>query len=175
VAAAEEEELAIELVEADMREFVRADAFDLAISLYTSFSYFEDQGEDRKVARNLCESLRSGGVLVMEMIGKEVLARIFQKRHWEETGDGTLFLQEHSIERGWSWIGNRWILVRNGEVKERRFGHRLYSAVELADLLASAGFAEVETYGDLGGEPYDHAARRLVAVARKQDPGSLRR
>lgn len=38
---------------------------------------------------------------------------------------------------------------------------------ELVALLQQAGFESVETYGDLTGAPYDHTARRLVAMARK--------
>lgn len=46
-----------------------------AINLFTSFGYFEDPAEDLRVAKNLHESLKPGGKLVMEMMGKEVLAR----------------------------------------------------------------------------------------------------
>ena len=34
-------------------------------------------------------------------------------------------------------------------------------------LLTARGFSAVEIYGDLAGAPYDHTARRLVALARK--------
>jgi len=166
-AAAADEDLAVELVEADMREFARPEAFELALSLYTCFGYFRDPAEDRSVLANLYSSLRPGGALVMELMGKEVLARMFQKRHWERGDDGQLLLQEHEIRESWGWIENRWILVDGGDVKEFCFGHRLYSATELAALLGAVGFEEVEIYGDVNGEPYDHVARRLVVVARK--------
>jgi hypothetical protein len=35
--------------------------------------------DDRAVATNLFHSLRDDGVLVMELMGKEVLARIFRE------------------------------------------------------------------------------------------------
>jgi len=60
-AKAAEMGLEIEFVQSDMREFTRPSAFDLVISLYTSFGYFEDQDEDRKVLRNIHESLRPEG------------------------------------------------------------------------------------------------------------------
>ena len=171
---ADEEGLSVEWVQADMRDFCRADAFDAAINMYTAFGYFEDPADDRAVAANLFRSLRVGGVLVMELMGKEVLARIFQERGWREYEDGTLMLEERKIRSGWDWIDNRWILLRGGARKEFRVGHRLYSAAELSSLLTDCGFASVDVYGSLEGTPYDHTARRLVLVASKNEGGAAR-
>jgi len=71
------ENLPIEFIQADMRAFRREGAFDGAISLFTSFGYFENPDEDLQVLRNLHASLRPGGRLAMQMAGKEVLARCF--------------------------------------------------------------------------------------------------
>ncbi|MEW6046293.1 MAG: hypothetical protein AB1609_07400 [Bacillota bacterium] len=51
--------------------------------------------------------------------------------------------------------------------EEYRFGHRVYSAAELRQVLKQAGFSQVTAYGELGDAPYDHQARRLVVVAAK--------
>jgi SAM-dependent methyltransferase len=167
---AADEGLEVEWVQADMREFVRADAFAAAVNLYTSFGYFEDPAQDRRVAENLFHSLIPGGWLLMEMMGKEILARIFRPRDWRELPDGSLFLQERRICHDWTWIENRWILVKDGQRKEYPLGHRLYDGAGLRALLLQAGFASVALYGDLSGLPYDTEGRRLVAVARKTRP-----
>jgi SAM-dependent methyltransferase len=166
-ARAAAEALAVEWVQADMREFARPEAFDAAINLFTSFGYFEDPDKDRRVADNLFYSLKPGGTLVIEMMGKEVLARIFLPRDWQELADGTLFLQERQVKRDWTWIENRWILVKDGWQVEYTLGHRLYDGAGLRTLLLDAGFESVALHGDLDGAPYDTNARRLVAVARK--------
>lgn len=160
------EALSVEFVLEDMRHFSRPEAFDAVLSLYTSFGYFEDPAENRAVLVNACRSLRAGGALLLEIMGKEVLARIFQERDWVEQ-EGLFFLQERRVSRDWSWMENRWILLGGPEPREFRVCHWLYSAVELAALLRESGFASVESYGDLEGAPYDHRARRLVIVARK--------
>lgn len=165
--SAEDEGLQIEIVRADMREFVREGAFDAAINLFTSFGYFENQEDDRRVVRNLFASLRPGGPLLIEMIGKEILARIFNPSECRVAEDGSLRIQIRELARDWTWIENRWIVVRNGERIEHRVAHRLYSAAELMALLAEAGFEEFECYGQLSGAPYDHTAQRLVVLARK--------
>ena len=165
--AAEAEGLAVEWIEADAREFARPAVFDLTINLFTSFGYFEDPDEDRQVAENIYRSLKPGGTLVMDLMGKERLARIFSPRKWEELPDGSLFLQERKIRDDWTWIENRWILVRDGQQREFNLGHRLYDGAGLKTLLLDSGFESVALYGDLDGVPYDDKARRLVAVARK--------
>lgn len=167
VAAAEG--LRVELIQADAREFVRAEAFDLAINLYTSFGYFEDPAEDRKMAENLFRSLKPGGSLIMDLMGKETLARIFKPRDWTELPDGSLFLQERSIKDDWTWIENRWILVRDGQRRDFTLGHRLYDGAGLRALLLDVGFESVALYGNLGGAPYDNDARRLIVMAHKAE------
>jgi SAM-dependent methyltransferase len=160
------EKLEIEFVQEDMRRFSRPDAFDGVINLFTSFGYFENPAEDRQVLVNLHRSLKPGGALVMDTVGKEVLARIFRERDWREE-DGVILLEERRISHDWSWIDNRWILLKDQSRREFRVSHRIYSAAELSGLLKDCGFASVETYGDLAGSPYDHLATRLVTVARK--------
>jgi SAM-dependent methyltransferase len=155
-----------EFVEADMREFVRPDTFDLVVNAFTSFGYFEDRDDDRRTARNFYESLRPGGRLVMSLTSKEVLAGKFRERTWSER-DGTYLLEEHEVRDDWSWIENRWVVVDDGDVREFEVSHRLYSARELSELLRDVGFDEVEVYGDREGAEYDQNAEHLVVVARK--------
>lgn len=160
------EGLAVEFVQDDMRQFCRPNVFDAALNLFTSFGYFWDIEQDRQVARNVHRSLKPGGVFLLEMMGKEILARIFQPRDWQEQ-DGVLILQEREVSESWSWMKNRWILIVGGERVEYEVSHRLYSAAELCALLLGCGFAQADAYGDLEGSAYDRAARRLVVVARK--------
>jgi SAM-dependent methyltransferase len=162
------EGLRVEWIQADMREFLRPGTFDVAINLYTSFGYFEDPGEDRRVAENLFRSLKPGGLLLMEMMGKEILARIFVPRDWQAMSDGSFFLQERKVSRDWSWMKNRWIVIKpDGRREEYTVSHRLYDGAGLRRLLLDVGFESVDLYGGLGGESYDTKAQRLTAVARK--------
>jgi SAM-dependent methyltransferase len=167
--AAADQHLRVETVQQDMRTFRRPDAFDAAVNLFTSFGYFRDRQDDRRVAQNLFDSLQPGAPLLMEMTAKEVLARIFQPRSWEQLDDGSIALQERQLADDWSWIDNRWILIRDGERTEYHLGHRLYSAHELKSLLAGVGFHQIRACGHLSGIPYDNEAKRLVVVASKPE------
>jgi len=163
---AQVERLKVEFIQGDMRSFCKPNAFDVALNLFTSFGYFEDINDDKKVAANVYHSLKDTGVFLIDTIGKEVLARIFRERDWYEV-NGILVLQERKLCKDWSWIENRWIMLKEGTCNEYKISHRLYSAAELGKLLNDCGFTTIEVYGDLTGAPYDHTAKRLVVVARK--------
>ena len=163
----ERSRLAVELIQSDMRQFRRPDSYDVVINLFTSFGYFEDPGDDRKVMENIFSSLREGGRVVMEMIGKEVLARIFQPRDWQRWEDGTIMLEERTVARNWTWVESTWTVIRPGFYKELTLSHRIYSASELSTLLSESGFRKVDVYGHLSGIPYDQDAKRLVVVGQK--------
>jgi len=163
---ANEQGLNIRFVQDDMRSFCEPNAFDAVINVFTSFGYFEEVADDKQVLENVYKSLKEDGIFLIDIMGKEVLARIFQeKRWWEE--DGVIILEEAKLAQDWSSVDSRWILIKDGRRDEYRFSLRLYSAAQLRELLKSCGFGRVEIYGDLSGSPYDQMAKRLVVVAHK--------
>jgi hypothetical protein len=134
--------------------------------MFTSFGYFDDPADDFRVCRHVLRSLRPGGRFLIQAAGKEWLARNFRPSDWREEA-GTFILEERKVMPGWTGLLNRWVLIRKGKIRQFRFFLRVYSGVELRDLLLRAGFTKVDIYGGLNGEPYDHNSRWLVAVARK--------
>jgi SAM-dependent methyltransferase len=158
----------VEFHQSDMREFNRPESFSLALNLFTSFGYFQDDLDNQVVLENIADSLRSDGVLVMDMMGKEVLGRVFRGANVAESPDGSaLLIERPRILPGWQHVENEWIILKEGRAKSYRFRHWLYSGRELSDMLSRAGFSRVELYGGLDGSPYDVEANRLVAVAWK--------
>jgi SAM-dependent methyltransferase len=159
--------LPVEFVESDMRSFVRPEAYNLALSLFTSFGYFEDKQDDLRVLRNVHRSLKAGGVLLMDIMGKERLARIFQPTVSQRAPDGVLLIRRHEIVDDWTRVRNEWIIVKNDQTRTLEFVVRVYSGQELKELLGAAGFPTIKLYGGLDGRPYGFDAQRLVAVAGK--------
>lgn len=149
-----------------MRSFSRSETFDAIINLFTSFGYFENLEDDKKVLRNIYSSLKSGGKLLMDIIGKEIIPRIYHEHDWYEK-EGTFYLEERKPINGWERIKNRWIMIKGGEKHEFEITHRLYSGTELSWLLSEAGFQSIKLFGSLEGTPYDNTAQRLIAVAIK--------
>jgi len=163
--SARAEGIRLDLIKADARAFSRPGAFDLAVNLYTSFGYFDDPADDLLMATRLRHNLKPGGVLVMELNGKETAARHFIEGEWFERGSA-LVLTEFSVVGDWEGIENRWVIIDGQRRVDRRWVQRLYSALELKRLLMSAGFSDARAYGSFSGTPYNHAADTLVMVAR---------
>jgi SAM-dependent methyltransferase len=157
----------IEWVQQDMRDFVRPDSFAFVLSMFTSFGYFDDKNQDIIVLENILASLRPGGAFLIDLMGKERLARIHDPTTSAKLPDGSLVVERHEIFDDWTRIRNEWLLIRDGKAKTFKFHHTFYSGQELRDRMERVGFVNVKLYGNLDGEKYGPNAQRLIAVAHK--------
>ena len=164
--------VAVEFVQEDMRNFVRPASFDLACSMFTSFGYFKDPDEDLQVLRNIHESLKEKGALIIEAHGKETLARIWQGTMSTDLADGSWIVHRTQVRDDWSRVFAKWTLLKDGQGKDFVFDHTIYSGRELKERLLAAGFKQVQLFGGLHGIPYGLEAQRLVAVAYKTAPAN---
>jgi SAM-dependent methyltransferase len=163
---AENSGIPVDFIIGDMREYCRPNRFSVVMNLFGSFGYFEDPDDDRRVVENMVASLRSGGRLLVETMGKEIIARGFQERDWSEEGDA-LVLAERKPHQNWGRIQTRWIVIEGTQRVEHTVSVRSYSAVELSSLLADCGFSKVQVFGNLEGGDYDQRATRLVVIGTK--------
>lgn len=161
------EGVAVEWVLEDMRTFARPGAFDLALSMFTSFGYFDDKDEDLTVLRNVYESLRPGGALIMDVVGKELLAGKFVHAISKKHPDGTVVIDRREVFDDWTRVRMEWTIIRGNDVRVYTIHHTVYSGQELKDRFAAAGFADVKLYGSMDGAAYDRQADRLIAIGRK--------
>ena len=165
--SAEDEGVELDLVQADLRTFVRPGAFDAAVSLYTSFGYCDTIEEDMQILKNIAASLKPSGWFILEMTGREIAVRDFTEGEWFERGGFTV-LTEFSVVGAWEALRSRWMLIDGeGHKIDHVYDQRLYSAIELKRLMLASGFASVEIYGDFDFSPYNEKARTMVLVARK--------
>jgi SAM-dependent methyltransferase len=157
----------IEWVRMDMRDFVRPEAFNLVLSMFTSFGYFENKHEDLIVLRNILANLKPGGACLIDVVGKENIAKIFQPTTSDILQDGTKLIQRHEVFDDWTRIRNEWILIRAGKAKSFKFHNTIYSGQELRDRMEQTGFIDVKLYGSFDGDEYGVDAQRLIAVGHK--------
>ena len=157
----------IEWILEDMRNFIRQDSYDFVLNMFTSFGYFDSKEDDVRILQNIYQSLKPGGACLIDVIGKELLAKVFQPAASEEMPDGTIWVQRREIFDDWSRIRNEWIPIKEGEAKSFKFHHTIYSGQELKDRLMQVGFQRVNLFGDLEGKEYGPNAKRLIAVAWK--------
>lgn len=159
--------LSPEFIRRDVRDLDYHEEFDAVINMFTSFGYFEDPDDDLRLLKILYRSLKPGGILFMEMSGKEILARDFEERVWFER-EGIKIMLEYSVDLNWTELVNRWLFYKDERMTEYSFSHRIFSASEMAAMLWEAGFPEIEIYGSFEKAPYDHKAEHLILMARKE-------
>ena len=163
---ASELDLDIEWVHEDMRAIRRPATYEIALSLFTSFGFFHDDADNQRVLDNVAGSLKPGGAFVLDMLGKEILARIFTPTSSTERSEG-LVVHRHRVTDDWSRMDNEWILLQHERPRTFRFAHWIYSAREIEWMFRKAGFAEIRVFGSLAGTPYGPDAERLVVVGTK--------
>lgn len=163
---AAQEGLDIEFIVDDMREHRRPGRYDAVLNIFTSFGYFDDIDDDRKVLRNIHLSLMPGGRFIIDIIGKEILARILENNHYQEE-NGAVVVQKTTISRNWTWAESNWKILKDGRYDEITIAHRIYSGYELICLLEECGLHVLEVYGGFDASPYDNHATRLIIVSEK--------
>ncbi|MGW6054785.1 class I SAM-dependent methyltransferase [Streptomyces sp. NPDC055189] len=156
----------VRLVRADMLTHVEPDSYDVVLNVFTSFGYFDDPRDNFRVLRNARESLVPGGQLLIDVMGKEVLAGWIGRPQIVEL-DGAYVVQRDTVLDSWTRLRTDWTLVRDGIAREASLTSFLYSAAELRRLFEDAGFTDVECFGGFDGEPYDHHSKRLIVRGTK--------
>ncbi|WP_431781952.1 class I SAM-dependent methyltransferase [Streptomyces chumphonensis] len=153
-------------VQADARTYRAPGAFDVVLNLFTSFGYFEDPADNARVLRTLHDCLTPGGTLVLDLAGKELLARRVTPPKVVRRGED-LMVQTDTVLDDWARLRSDWVLVRGERVTRASLVWFVYSAVELRRLAEEAGFGQVEVFGGFDGRPYDEHADRLVLRGRR--------
>jgi SAM-dependent methyltransferase len=149
---------------ADVRSLPLRDAsFDHAVSLFTSFGYFDDIG-DRAQLSELRRVLRRGGTFVIDFLNPTYVIGSLVP-----TSTKTVGLYEIRESR----------VLRNGRVEKEvtvedtaggtthrwHESVRLYGHDDLVKLLTGVGFEVTAQHGNLAGAPWSEAAERLVLAA----------
>jgi SAM-dependent methyltransferase len=152
-------------VRGDLRDLPVNGPFDAAVSWFTSFGYFDDDGNHR-VLGEYRRVLRPGGRLLIEMHNRDEFVRRFTPApfsHTVQVGDDVQVdtTEFDSVE---GRIETDRIVVRDGRVRRSHHSVRLPTITELRSWLLDAGFSDIRFSARDGGPPSIHR-RRLVVVA----------
>lgn len=162
----EKANIILRLVQEDMRRFCEPENFNAVVSLYTSFGYFKDEKENLKVLQNIFESLKQGGNLLIDTLGRKVLLKTFTEKTEHPLQDGML-IESKKLNKERSWLETTWTFKAGELEKSFTFAQHLYSDKDLVAIIKQTGFGRIKIYGDFSGSPYDDNAARLIAVAKK--------
>jgi SAM-dependent methyltransferase len=151
-------------VRADMRELPFAsETFDLAVNLFTSFGYFDDDQEHAQVLKCVGRVTKRGGTFVLDFLNPAEVRRNLVARDESVVGGATVE-QFRRISADRKYV-EKTIRVRGREYLERV---RLLSARELEAMLEAAGFDVVERVGDYTGASWSEESPRTILFSRRR-------
>jgi SAM-dependent methyltransferase len=154
--------VAVEYIVGDMRTLPWNERFALVLNWFTSFGYFDDEG-NRAWLREARKALRPGGRLVLDVHNRDAFARNWLPVSMSER-DGDLLVERHEFDLLTGRAETDRFLVREGRVRPVHFSVRFFTFTELRDWLLEAGFSAVDVSGH-EGEPLDLQVRRMMVVA----------
>jgi len=160
--------LARRLVRCDIRDLPFGAEFDLVLNLFTSFGYFDDDGNLR-AASEMARVLRPGGRLVLDHMNRDAVERGLVPEDSADRGEFHLtqrrFIEADRIRKE---ICVEW---RGGAPEPVCLTEdvRLYRPGEMTGLLGAAGFADVALYGGFDGPELTPESGRMIAVATKAE------
>jgi SAM-dependent methyltransferase len=161
-------ETAARWVMADMRALPFERDFDGVYSYFTSFGYFSDE-ENERVLAGVARALRPGGRFLLDVLNRDWILTHPQQRVWNPLEDGSLLMEETSLDLRRSLVLNRQIHVapQSGAQITKEFTLRAYSCAELESLCARHGLVVREVWGGADRSEYTTESRRLILLAER--------
>lgn len=155
---------AMPLAMADMRDLPFCDgSFRGLVNFFTSFGYFANEDDNRRVVDEMARVLKRGGPFLFDYLNvHREITKLVEKEEREVEG------QKVQIER-WFDPSDR-AFNKRITIGGRRFMERVrgYDLDEIAMMFASSGLKIHEVFGDFDGSRYDHSSPRLIVVGTKK-------
>lgn len=142
--------------------------FSIVVDLFTSFGFFDDPADDRRVLAEFARVLEPGGVLVWHGGSRDGVMAKFLTRDWWSTADGTVFGQERSFDplSGFLEVQSTWRGPHGDGERTHRI--RLYTASELAERMREVGLVVEQSFDAWSERPLTRKSSEMLLIARKE-------
>lgn len=147
------------LVRADMRRLpIRPRSMDLTVSLFTSFGYFEHDEEHAAALREMVDTLRPGGWLVIDFLNADAVRAQLTPSERVPVRGGEL-----TVKRSVSADG-RYVCKSIVTPDGRKFSERvrLFAPAQIAAMLRDAGIEVRHRFGDYDAGPLRPGSPRTI-------------
>ena len=155
----------IDFVLSDILEFESNEKFDLAVNLFTSLGYFENDDENFAVIIKAFKFLNKGGFFVLDYFNRDFLVKnLIPTSIISE--NGLKITQDRSL------IDNRVVkkitIEKDNSINNFYESVRLYSYEEMKNMILKTGLSVVKEIGDFYGNAYEkETSPRLILFAKK--------
>lgn len=169
------EGLAVEFVEADLREPAFEAEFDIVLNLNDgAVGYFETEAENHRTFETIARALRPGGQNLVQLPNVLYAQANLPQKSWI-AGAAMVELVEHRWNKKDRYMEGAMIPVRFGEVLDElrplEFRQRLYTVDELREIYDSVGMSLTTVFHG-NGRPRDPSPSQfeVFVEAKKQQP-----
>lgn len=156
----------LKFIHGDMKftsKYFDPESFDLVVSLYNSFGYFDKRSDDKKVIKEVNKVLKPGGLFIINTLnGTGVKARLGDQK---PTSLGyeiekNVFMIDHAIfDAKKMRTFSNWTIIdaRKSKTKifRNKFNQNVYLHNELKSILRESGFKVITTWGLLTDKNFD--------------------
>ena len=149
----------------DMRRPYAVNYFDYVFSFFTSFGYFQTEGEHLATLQNVATNLHPNGVFVMDFMNAARVVRTLEP-NGEKMLHGVHYAWKKTVEEG--RIIKRITITDGGAVHHYHEEVRAFTYPDLERLFIAAGLRITAVYGNYALDPFDEATSdRLILESRK--------
>jgi ubiquinone/menaquinone biosynthesis C-methylase UbiE len=162
---------------ADMRELPRdwSGSFSAVLNLFTSFGFFSDAADDRRVLAEFARVLEPGGALIWHGGNRDGVMARFLRRDWWRLDDGTIVAQERSFDPLSGFLSVSSESSGKSAFPPREHRIRLYTATRIAEMCADVGLVVTEAFDGWSERPLTRTSGEMLLVARKESSRRLPR
>lgn len=139
--------------------------YDMILSLFTSFGYFDEEKEDLKVISEIHSSLNPDGIFWLDLFNSNYIRDNLSVNKIEKIINGDNITEEKSIVG--NRINKRICFNTSSGYKEYNESVRLYSRDELTGILNEQGFNIISVFGDYHGSDWGINSKRSIFYCRK--------
>ena len=162
---AENENVKIEFVHSDIRNFNPSIKYNLILNLFTSIGYFEKDEENYFILSKAYNLLENNGYFVLDYFNKNFVENNLVPSTVDEF-DGSVITQNRFIE------GERIIkeitIDNKGKINKYFESVRMFSKDELINMMEKLGFRIIKTFGDFMGNSFElDSSPRIIIIACK--------
>ena len=154
----------LDLAVGDMRAI--PGCFDLILSLFTSFGYFDTDEENKRSLYSVHQALNPGGIYWLDFLNVHHVKKNLVPETHSRLASGIEVTEKRKITNG--RIVKDIYFKNNGMDKYYRESVRLFSRQNLEKMFRETGFHIQACFGDYYGSPWSSDSERTIMVGRKE-------
>lgn len=149
----------------DMREVYKANYFDVATNLFTSFGYFENESDEQRAINSISKSIKSNGILIIDFMNvNKVINNLVTKE--QKIVQGITFNIKRRVEDNY--------IIKEIEILDDNKKYEFQEKVKAFTLncfttfVNEAGLEIIDIFGNYSLDRFDtKKSNRLILICKK--------